>query len=58
MAKDIVRLPSGYRITQSFLERVILEAGGDTLDFMALKELEPQDLKYIFSVWLDRQLES
>jgi hypothetical protein len=59
MARDkSITLPSGYKVTQSYLERVILEGDGDTIDYMALKELEPRDLAYIFGFWLSRELGS
>jgi hypothetical protein len=58
MAKaKTVKLPSGYKVTESFLCRIVIEGEGDTLDMMALKEMEPQDLKFIFNVWLEHQLE-
>ena len=57
MAKHIVKLPSGYRVTESFLVRVLIEGEGDTLDMMALKELAPMDLKFVLSTWLNKQIE-
>jgi hypothetical protein len=57
MAKEKqVKLPSGHKVKQSFLCRVIIEGAGDTIDYMELKELEPRDLHYIFGFWLSREL--
>jgi hypothetical protein len=57
MIETRVKLPSGYKISEALLQRIIINNEADTLDFMEFKELAPKDLAYIFNVWLEQQLE-
>lgn len=55
MAKNkMVQMPSGKKVEEEWLLRTVVEGEGDTLDYMALKDLDPLDLKYVFSRWIDQ----